>query len=170
MYTDLSSRALNFELECRLRSGISSFTCRPGLKKNGATTTFLQFLVSINFRNASAMDGEASSMCAGSTSHPSLPSLLRLPQVIAYISAKRSNSSLLDFARLPWSTRTIPTFSLVFVPEDDDAFADECAREHKILLFPRERRMPHRCAAFVIFNAIYDDDDFDDDSKRMRRA
>ena len=60
-----------------------------------------------------------------------------------------------------WSTRTIPTFSLLFVTEDDDAFADECAREHKILLFSRERRMPHRCAAFVIFNAICDDDDFD---------
>ena len=34
-----------------------------------------------------------------------------LPYIISNISANRSNCSLLDLARLPWSTRTMPTFS-----------------------------------------------------------
>jgi hypothetical protein len=34
-----------------------------------------------------------------------------LPYIISNISANRSNCSLLDLARLPWSTRTTPTFS-----------------------------------------------------------
>jgi hypothetical protein len=110
--------------------GISSFTCLPGLRKNGATTTFLQFFVSINSRKASAIDGDASSMCAGSTSYPLASSTPVFPYIIANISANRSNCSLLDLARLPWSTMMMPTFLPSSDEEEEgDALADECTRE-----------------------------------------
>ena len=75
------------------------------------------------------------------------------------------NSSLLDFARLPWSTRTIQLF-VAFRYRRRRRFCRQILRE-RVLLFSREKNAPP-VRAFVIFNAICDDDDFDD--SRMRRA